>query len=200
MFKRLRSDKTEIQIDEDKNHLFLGNPDKDIKLLMLRPIDILEFCEFAGTNADDIIIWTGKTIGKELVGKYFYEKDWSRVDLASKKETFKGVLEGLIYMGHGYVNATVKKDHILVSFYNPLSDDEKENIMAKNLCLMNQGIISGILEVLGFEVEDSEEVECVLLEGERCQFKFTLFDAEFPEELIDEEKEPEAISDFLTSL
>jgi predicted hydrocarbon binding protein len=200
MFKRLRQEKTEVQIDEDKGHLFLGDPKKDIKLLMLRPIDILEFCEFAGTNADDIIIWTGKTIGKELVKKYFYEKDWSEVDLASRKETFKGVLEGLAYMGHGFVNATVKKDHILVNFYNPLSEEEEDNIMAKNLCLLNRGIINGILEVLEFEVEESEEVECVLLEGERCQFKFNLFDTEFPEELIDEEKEPEAISDFLTSL
>ncbi|TFF99406.1 MAG: hypothetical protein EU541_05005 [Promethearchaeota archaeon] len=200
MFKRLRRESTEIQIDESKGHLFLGNPDKDIKLLMIRPIDILEFCEFAGTNADDIIIWTGKTIGKELTGKYFYEKTWEDIDLATRKETFKGVLEGLVYLGFGFVNATFRKDHILVNFYNPLSQEESENIMAKNLCLMNQGIIAGILEVLGFEVEESKEVECVLLEGERCQFKFTLFDTEFPEELIDEEKEPEAISDFLTSL
>ncbi len=200
MFKRLRRESTEITQDEEKGHLYLGNPDKDIKLLMLRPIDILEFCEFAGTNADDIIIWTGKTIGKELVGKYFYEKDWSGVDLAAKKETFKGVLEGLVYMGYGYVHSTVKKDHIFVSIYNPLSHEERDNIMAKNLCLMNQGIISGILDVLGFDVLESEEVECVLLDDDRCRFKFSLMEAEFPPELIDEDKEPEAISDFLTSL
>lgn len=198
MFKRLKKE-LQINIDNKKGHLFLGDDKKDIRLLMLRPIDLIEFSEFAGANADDILIWSGKTIGKEFMEKYFYEKDWSIETLPVKKEVFLGVLEGLALMGFGYLNGIFKKDHILVDIYESLSKEEKENIMAKNLCLINQGILNGILEILGFEAE-GEEVECVLLDDERCRFKFTLLETEIPAELIDEEREPEAISDFLSSL
>ncbi|TXT59826.1 MAG: hypothetical protein BAJALOKI1v1_1360011 [Promethearchaeota archaeon] len=200
MFKRLRKEKTEIMVDEEKGHLFLGDNEKDIKLLMLRPVDILEFCEFAGANADDIIIWSAKSgVGKELMKKYFHDKDWSNVELSVKKEVFLGVLEALMLMGYGYVTATFKKDHIFVSMYNPIAEEEQDNIMAKNLCLINQGIISGILEELGFDTE-GQEVECVLLDDQRCRFRFDLFGTQIPDELVDEEKSPEAITDFLESL
>lgn len=200
MFKRIKKEKSEVQIDEEKGHLFLGDEKKDIRLIMLRPIDVLEFCEFCGTNADDIIIWAAKNgIGKETMEKYFYNKDWSQVELAVKKDVFLGVLEALTLMGYGYVTATFKKDSIFVSVYNPLAEEEKDNIMAKNLCLINQGIISGILEILGFEIE-GEEVECVLFDDPRCRFKFDLFNMEIPDSLIDEERGPEAISEFLESL
>ncbi|MBD3196176.1 MAG: hypothetical protein GF317_14050 [Candidatus Lokiarchaeota archaeon] len=189
----------QIKIDDNKSHLYLGDKKKDIRLLMLRPIDIMEFSEFAGTNADDILIWSGKSIGKEMIEKFFYEKDWSLEPLPVKKEVLLGVLEGFALMGHGYLTATFKEDHIFISIYEPISQAEKENIMAKNLCLINQGILNGILESLGFDAE-GEEVECVLLEDERCRFKFTLLGIDIPEELTDEDRKPEAISDFLSSL
>jgi predicted hydrocarbon binding protein len=198
MFKRLKKE-LQINIDNKKGHLFLGDDKKDIRLLMLRPIDLIEFSEFAGANADDILIWSGKTIGKELMENYFYEKDWSLEPLPVKKEVFLGVLEGLALMGYGYLNAVFQKDHVLVDIYGSLSEEEKGNIMAKNLCLINQGILNGILEALGFEAE-GEETECVLLDDDRCRFKFTLLETDIPEELTDEEKQPEAISDFLSSL
>lgn len=200
MFKKIKKEKSEIQIDEDKGHLFLGDDKKDIRLIMLRPVDILEFCEFAGTNADDIIIWAAKNgVGKELMEKYFYNKDWNQVDVAVKKDVFLGVLEALTLMGYGYLTAAFKEDSIYVSVYGSLAEEQKDNVMAKNLCLINQGIISGILETLGFETE-GEEIECVLLGDDRCQYKFDLFNIEIPESLIDEEKGPEAISEFLESL
>ncbi|MEJ2249748.1 MAG: hypothetical protein P8Y70_13390 [Candidatus Lokiarchaeota archaeon] len=198
MFKRLKKELT-IKLDEKEGHLFLGDKKIDIKLLMLRPTDIMEFSEFAGANAEDILIWVGKTLGKEIVEKYFYGKDWSVETIALRKDVFLGVLEGLSLLGYGYLIGTFKKDHILVSNYQPLASDEKENIMAKNLCLVTQGVIAGILEVLNFDIE-GEEIECVLLENERCLFKFELLTEEIPDELIDEEEKPEAISDFLASL
>jgi predicted hydrocarbon binding protein len=198
MFKRLKKE-LNIKIDEKEGHLFLGDKKKDLKLLMLRPIDIIEFSEFAGANADDILIWVGKTLGKDLIEKYFYGKDWSVEMLSLRKDVFLGILEGLALLGYGYLIGTFKKDHILVSNYNPLASEEKGNIMAKNLCLVTQGILNGILETLNFEVE-GEEVECVLLDDERCVFKFDLLTEEIPEKFIDEEEKPEAISDFLSSL
>ncbi|MFX1490411.1 MAG: hypothetical protein ACFFBI_14765 [Promethearchaeota archaeon] len=49
MSKRLKKD-LQINIDEKTGQLFFGDKKKDLKLLMLRPIDIIEFSEFAGTK------------------------------------------------------------------------------------------------------------------------------------------------------
>ncbi|TXT53288.1 MAG: hypothetical protein BAJALOKI2v1_1070005 [Promethearchaeota archaeon] len=200
MFKRLKKE-LGINVDEDSRQLYLGKKKKDLRLLMLRPLDVIEFAEFAGTNADDIIIWVGKTIGTDFLKKFFYEKeDWDQESLLTRKETILGSLEALILMGYGYLTGTVKKDHILISVYESAVLEEEENVMAKNLCLLYQGIFQGILEALAFEVE-GEEIECVLKGGKRCTFKFDLLIEEFPDELVDEEVESaEAISDFLGSL
>jgi len=60
-FKKTKRD-DQIIIDEKTGQLYVGN--KDLRLLMLRPIDLIEFTEFAGTNAEDIILWVGKTIAQ----------------------------------------------------------------------------------------------------------------------------------------
>ena len=67
-FKKSKKD-DQINIEERIGHLFLG--EKDLRLLMLRPIDLIEFSEFAGANSEDIVIWVGKTLAK-----YFIDKLW----------------------------------------------------------------------------------------------------------------------------
>jgi len=198
MFKRLKKD-LQINIEEKDGHLFLGEARKDIRLVMLRPNEILEFAEFAGTNADDIIIWVGKTLGKTLMQKYFTNKDWSTETIAVKKEVVLGVLESLILMGYGALTGTFKKDHIIINVYESLASEEQENIMAKNLCLLYLGIFNGIFEVLTIDV-DGKEIECILTGGEKCSYKFDLIGEELPNNLLDEEMSEQAVSDFLASL
>ncbi|MFW9773625.1 MAG: hypothetical protein ACFFFB_10535 [Candidatus Heimdallarchaeota archaeon] len=198
MFKRLKKD-LQINIEEKEGHLFLGEAKKDIRLVMLRPNEILEFAEFAGANADDIIIWVGKTLGKTLMEKYFSNKDWSTENIAVKKEVVLGVLESLILMGYGALTGTFKKDHIIINVYESLAAEEKENIMAKNLCLLYLGIFNGIFEVLTIDVE-GKEIECILTGGEKCSYKFDLIGEELPNNLVDEEMSEQAVSDFLASL
>ncbi|MFX1493610.1 MAG: V4R domain-containing protein [Promethearchaeota archaeon] len=198
MYKRLKKE-LQINIEDKDGHLFLGEKRKDIRLVMLRPNEILEFAEFAGANADDILIWVGKTLGKSLMEKYFYEKDWSTENMATKKEVVLGVLESLILMGYGALTGTFKKDHVIVNVYESLASEEKENIMAKNLCLLYLGIFNGIFEVLGIDVE-GKEVECILTGGDKCSFKFDFIGEEIDEKLVDEELSDQAVSDFLASL
>ncbi|MBY8981555.1 MAG: hypothetical protein KGD57_01285 [Candidatus Lokiarchaeota archaeon] len=197
MPKRFKDDLA-INIDEKKGHLYLGGADKQIRLFMIRPIDIIEFSEFAGQNASDILIWIGKTLGKEIMQKFFFDYFFLETTPVLK-DIFISVLEGLTFMGFGYLDATFKKDHILVSNYNSLADAERDNYMAKNLCIINQGILHGVLDVLGFKAE-GEEVECPLLGHDRCKFKFSLLEGEIPDELIDEEKSPEEIKEIMDSL
>ena len=102
-------------------------------------------------------------------------------------------------MGYGALTGTFKKDHIIVNVYESLATEEKDNIMAKNLCLIYLGIFNGIFEVLGIDV-DGKEVECILTGGEKCSYKFDFIGEELPNNLIDEDLSDQAVSDFLASL
>lgn len=195
MSKRLKKE-LQVMIDEKTGQLYFGDKKKELRLLMLRPIDLIEFSEFAGTNADDILIWVGKTIGRNYVDKFFYNKDWSKETLATRKEVVLGNLEALELMGFGEIAGYFKKNHILIAVGDSLASEEKENIMAKNLCLLYQGLFGGMFESLKFNV-DVEEIECVLLGGERCVFKFDLIGETLDDNLVDSE---ENVSEFLSTL
>jgi predicted hydrocarbon binding protein len=198
MFKRLKKDLA-INIEEKDGQLFLGDKKKNMRLVMLRPNEIMEFCEFAGTNADDILIWVGKTLGKSLMDQFFYNKDWSNETLATKKEVVLGTLEALMLMGYGAMTGMFKKGHILIDVYNSLATEEKDNIMAKNLCLLYLGIFNGILDALGIETE-GKEIECILTGGEKCSYKLDFIGMEIDDNLVDEDLSDEAVSEFLASL
>jgi len=195
--KRLKKE-LQILIDEKLGQLFLGDKKKDLRLLMLRPLDLIEFSEFAGTNADDILVWVGKTLGKAYTEKFFYNKDWSTETMATRKEVVLGNLDALELMGFGEITGIFKKDYILFKISDSMASEEKDNIMAKNLCLLYQGIFSGMLETLLFDA-DGEEIECVLLGNEQCVFKFNFISGELEDDLVDEESE-ETVSEFLSSL
>ncbi len=176
----------QIMIDEKLGQLFFGDKKKNIRLLMLRPIDLIEFSEFAGTNADDILIWVGKSLGKGYIDNLFSKIDWSKETMETKKEVFLAILEALELMGYGHPSGTFKKDHILIEVEEPLASDELENIIAKNLCLIYLGFFTGIFDALLVDV-DGEEIDCVLLGDDKCAFKFQLISEELEEKLVDKE-------------
>ncbi|MFW9987704.1 MAG: hypothetical protein ACFFC3_03535 [Candidatus Odinarchaeota archaeon] len=187
MSKIVRKD-LQILIDEKLGQLFLGDKKKDIRLLMLRPIDLIEFSEFAGTNAEDIIIWVGKSIGKSYIDKFFSDKDWKKETMTTKVEIIIVILEALELMGFGHLIPIFKKKYVSIEIEEPLALDEYNNIMAKNLCLLNQGIFSGIFDALEIDV-DGKEIECVLLDDDKCVFKYDLLYDEIDEGLIKKEEE-----------
>ncbi|MFX1601116.1 MAG: V4R domain-containing protein [Promethearchaeota archaeon] len=195
MSKRLKKE-LQVMIDEKTGQIFFGDKKKDMRLLMLRPIELIEFSEFAGTNADDILVWVGKTIGRNYMEKFFYNKDWGTETMATKKEVVLGNLEALELMGFGELVGSFKKDHILIKVGQSLASEEKDNIMAKNLCLLYQGLLSGMFETLKIDV-DVEEIECVLLGNEKCVFKFEFIGGEIEDNLVDSE---ESVSEFLSTL
>ena len=198
MFKRLKKE-LQINIEEKEGQLFLGEKNKDMRLVMLRPNEIMEFCEFAGTNADDILIWAGKTLGKLFMEKFFPTKDWTTELMATKKEVVFGTLEVLMLMGYGGLACMFKKDHVIINAYESLAVQEKENVMAKNLCLLYLGIFNGIFEKLSIDV-DGKEVECVLTGGKKCSFKFDLLTEIIEDRLLDKDLSDAEVSHFLSSL
>ncbi|MBY9002825.1 MAG: hypothetical protein KGD73_02530 [Candidatus Lokiarchaeota archaeon] len=198
MYKRLKKDMN-INIEEKDGQLFLGDKKNDMRLVMLRPNEIMEFCEFTGTNAEDILSWVGKTLGKSLMEQFFHNKDWSTETLAVRKEVVLGTLEALMLMGYGALTGLFKKDHILINVYGSLAQEEKENIMAKNLCVLYLGIFTGFLSVLGIET-DGKEIECVLTGGEKCSFKLDFIGEEIEDGLVDQDPSEETVAEFLASL
>ncbi len=198
MFKKLKKE-LQINIEENEGQLYLGPKAKNIHLLMLRPIDIIEFSEFAGSDAEDVLVWVGKSLGQDLLRRFFYFKDWAPVDLSTKKEVIIGCLQAIELLGFGVLKAIFKKSHVLIIVYDSFALDEKENIMAKNLCLLYQGILTSIFETLLIET-DAEEIECCLLNSDKCVFKFELLNVEFEDEDIDGGQDEESVSDFLSAL
>jgi len=198
MIKRLKKE-LQINIEEKEGQLFLGDKDKDMRLVMLRPNEIMEFCEFAGTNAEDILIWVGKSLGKIFMEKFFYNKDWSSEVMATKKEVLLGALEVMMLMGYGVLTGIFKKDHVVINVYESLATQEKGNIMAKNLCLLYLGIFNSFFDVLGIDV-NGEEVECILTGGDKCSYKFDLLVDEIDDNSVDDDVSDLAVSDFLASL
>ncbi len=195
-FKKAKRD-DQIIIDEKKGQLYIGN--KDLRLLMLRPIDLIEFTEFAGTNAEDIILWVGKTIAKYFIDKLFPGENLSDEDLSTKKEVVLSVLETFEHLGYGIMEPIFRKKEIYIHLYEAVIADEKENIMAKNVCILYLGIFSGLLDQLELDVE-GEEIECTLLGDDHCIFKYSLLTAEFGDEDVDPLERDGHISDFLKSL
>ncbi|MFW9865347.1 MAG: hypothetical protein ACFFEN_04540 [Candidatus Thorarchaeota archaeon] len=149
-------------------------------------------------NADDILIWVGKSLGRTFMEKFFSSKDWNTETMPIRKEVFLGSLEALELMGYGHIKGMFKKDYILIEVEDSLVCEEKENIMSKNLCLLYNGIFSGLFDVLQIDV-DGEEIGCVLLGEEKCSFKYNFISGEIDDSLVDEEAE-ETVSDFLSTL
>jgi predicted hydrocarbon binding protein len=197
-FKKQKK-KDVLIVDEKKGHLFYGDQKRDLRLLMLRPIELIEFAEFAGANADDILIWCGKTIGKHFLEKIAPDENWTGINMGAKKEAFNAILEHLEGLGYGLLSSNVQKDKIFFSVEDPISADEKDNIMAKNVCLFYEGLFNGILEILDIDVE-SDEVQCYLLGDSACTFRMDLIIDEFDDKDVDQETGQGAISDFLSTL
>jgi len=192
-FKKSKKD-DQINIEESVGHLFLG--DKDLKLLMLRPIDLIEFSEFAGANSEDIVIWVGKTLAKYFVEKLFPSENWSNESLSTKKDVVINALESFEHLGYGILTSAFLRDKILISVENPISGEEKDNIMAKNICILYQGIFNGVLEQIEIDA-DGEEVQCFLKDDEACIFKYDLLTDEFSEGDIDSSIKSEPISNYM---
>lgn len=198
MSKRVNKSKKsdEIVVDEKRGHLYIG--DKDLRLIMLRPIDLVEFTEFAGTNADDILIWVGKNISSIICEKLIFGDDVKNDSLSEKKLIFKDVLDTFEHLGYGSLVSTFGKNKITVTVADPISGEEKGNIMAKNICIFYQGIFNGVLEYIGIDILQGEETKCKLLGDEACVFEFTLLLDEFGKEDIDKDAETtEDVQDFL---
>ena len=201
MSKRVNKGKKsdDIIVDEKRGHLYLG--DKDLRLIMLRPIDLVELLEFSGINAADILIWVGKNISSIICEKLIFGDDVKNDSLSEKKLIFNDVLDTFEHLGYGSLITKFGKNKITVIVADPISGEEKGNIMAKNICIFYQGVFNGVLEYIGIDILQGQETKCKLLGDEACVFEFILLMDEFGKEDIDNDAETaENLQDFLGTL
>src|SRR6056297_208997 len=132
--------KIKIIRDSEKSHLTLK--DQNFPLVILRPHDLVQLGALVGSGSEDILIWTGKNIGKKITNvlQNIVKKSNKREKLIDK------VLDTLSLFGFGeFVFSYSKGDKVTIKVSNPISTVIKDKKDAKVLCNLYNGIFTGIL-------------------------------------------------------
>jgi predicted hydrocarbon binding protein len=164
MFKGMYKGLKKVTIDPDKSHLTLKGT--DFPLVILRPYDMVSLGALVGSGSEDILIWIGKTIGKNLSIALQSGK------IKKREKLILLTLDMLSNLGFGkfsmkYAEGKSAKIHV----QSPISNEIKDKKDAKVLCNLYNGLFIGIFSGTGVDV-DGDEKECVL-EGKReCVFEY----------------------------
>lgn len=154
MFSRLLSKGLKrISINSKKSHIFLKNT--DFSLVIVRPYDLVQLGDFVGSGSEDILIWTGKTIGRTLCNNIRQNKR-----IKNRKKLFDALMDNLENLGYGNCDIDYKKgksakleiSNSLIEEIDDLTDAE----LIKNLY---NGIIIGAFNSAGLEVDQIGEVK-----------------------------------------
>jgi len=170
LFKRVKKVE-DVVLDEEKSHIYLK--DTKLPLLMIRPDELIELGEFAGSESVDILVWVGKSIGKSIAKEFTRKTAVETLKLRDKIKMISSILEKLQSLGYGTMVLNYGKNDITFNIGNPLTKEYIDNIMAKNICIIYNGLFNGILEEFGINNE-GREINCILEGDDLCSFKFEL--------------------------
>ncbi len=168
MFKRVKKVEN-VVLDEEKSHIYLK--DTNLPLLMIRPEELIEFGELAGSESEDILIWVGKSNGKSIAKEFIKTSNIASLKIRDKMKIINSILEKLQSLGYGILVLNYGKGNITIDVGNPLSKDYIDNIMAKNICILYNGIFTGLIEEIGIDCE-GREINCILKGADMCSFTF----------------------------
>jgi predicted hydrocarbon binding protein len=159
-YKGLKS----VASDTAKSHLMLKGT--NFPLIILRPYDMVQLGALVGSGSEDIIIWIGKTIGKNLCNAMQNEK------IKKREKLIELILETLTDLGFGRFSMSYKENvSVLINVNNPISSAIKDKKDAKVLCNLYNGIFIGMFSASGVEIE-GEEQKCVLNGDKECSFNY----------------------------
>jgi predicted hydrocarbon binding protein len=160
-FKGLKN----VTIDTQKSHLMLKGT--KIPLVILRPYDLVQLGALVGSGSEDILIWTGKIIGKNLC-QSLQESN----QIKKREKLIDLVLENMSSLGFGKFNVDYKEGkNCIIKVSNPISNTIKDKSDAKVLCNLYNGLFIGMFSGSGIEVE-GEEKQCVLTGSPECVFEY----------------------------
>jgi hypothetical protein len=147
MFRRLSSKNLKnISLDTEKSHIYLK--DTDFSLVIMRPYDLLQLGDLVGSGSEDILIWTGKTIGKALCKNIQENRK-----IKTKRHLFQELLVNLTNLGYGkFEMSYLEGKTVEISVFNSIVQ-EVESPQDANLILnLYNGIFIGSLNFAGAEV------------------------------------------------
>jgi len=147
MFRRLSTKNLKnIALDSEKSHIYLK--DTDFSLVIMRPYDLVQLGDLVGSGSEDILIWTGKTIGKALC-KNIQENRKIR----SKRQLFQELLVNLTNLGYGkFEMSYIEKQSVTISVFNSIMQDipnKQDSTLISNLY---NGIFIGSLNFAGADL------------------------------------------------
>ena len=156
----------EVAIDQEKSQLRLKGT--KFPLVLLRPYDLVQLGALVASGSEDILIWVGKTIGKDLSKAL-----QSTGDFKKKEKLVQNILETLSHFGFGkctLVNFDEGKGST-IKVFSSISADIKDKSDAKVLCNLYNGIFIGMFSSCGLDVE-GEEKECILKGNPQCTYQY----------------------------
>lgn len=150
MFGRLLSKGLKrISINSKKSHIFLKNT--DFSLVIVRPYDLVQLGDFVGSGSEDILIWTGKTIGRTLCNNIRQNKR-----IKNRKKLFDALTDNLENLGYGTVDIDYKPGkYAKIEISNPLTEEITDINDAELIKNLYNGIIIGAFNSSGLEVEQT---------------------------------------------
>lgn len=154
MFGRLLSKGLKnVSIDSKKSHIFLK--DTNFSLVLMRPYDLVNLGDLVGSGSEDILIWTGKSIGKSLCTNIQQNNK-----VKTRKKVFEILIDNLMNFGYGkfkmdYLEGKSVKIEITSSIADEIKEKE-DALLIKNLY---NGIFIGAFNSTGIEVEEKGVVE-----------------------------------------
>ena len=163
MFGRVKGLKN-ISVDSEKSHLTLKKT--NFPLVIMRPYDLVQLGAMAANGSEDILIWIGKRIGKNLAVAVQKNKNEKK-----REKLIKSILETLSQMGFGEFDLNYNEGEVAkISVANPISNEIADKEDARVLCNLYNGLFSGMFSGTGVEVE-GDEIECRLDGQKKCVFE-----------------------------
>ena len=147
MFRRLSSKNLKnIALDSEKSHIYLK--DTDFSLVILRPYDLVQLGDLVGSGSEDILIWTGKTIGKALCKNIQENRK-----IKKKKQLFQELLVNLTNLGYGkFEMSYLEKKSVKISVFNSIVQEIEHPQDINLIANLYNGIFIGSLNFAGADV------------------------------------------------
>ncbi|MHA1339879.1 MAG: hypothetical protein ACTSRZ_00325 [Promethearchaeota archaeon] len=155
-----------ITIDSKRSHIFLK--DTNFSLVIMRPYDLVQLGDLVGSGSEDILIWTGKTIGKTLCNNIRQKNK-----VKTRKKLFEILLNNLTNLGYGKFKMTYiegKKVDIIVenSIVQEIHNNE-DAILIKNLY---NGIFLGAFISAGADIEEKDVYTAEIKDPLKFEYEF----------------------------
>ena len=166
MFRRLSSKNLKnIALDSEKSHIYLK--DTDFSLVILRPYDLVQLGDLVGSGSEDILIWTGKTIGKALCKNIQENRK-----VKSKKQLFHELLVNLTNLGYGRFEMNyLENERVKISVFNSIVQEMTNPQDISLISNLYNGIFIGSLNFAGADVF-TKSISASSLEGTPSVFEY----------------------------